>query len=224
MAFGGTTTFVDGTVLYRWMLTESEDELKALCEAEGMPCDCHAGAAGRRKEMLAERLLMKRIFGIHTPIEHNDDRKPFVADSNLHITITHARGLVGIAINHDHPIGIDVEHYRDQVLKVRRAFLSAEEQEWLASDDLVAHLIAWTTKEAIFKAVSKRDLVGNYREDIVLKKFSTPHIGEEIIHTGHFKGKDFYLHTELSDDYVTTFTCEKEAQETSRKRASKTSF
>lgn len=209
MAYEGTISFPDGTILHQWLLSETSEQLADMCRQEGLDASCEAKAESRKKEILGERMLMKTIFGIDTPIFHNADRLPYIENSHINISIAHTKGYLGIALNHHHCMGIDVEQYRRRVLGVREMFLNEAEQQWLKTDDELAHMIAWTAKEAIFKNIGQRDLVKSYRNEIMLLPYPSPHIGETITHAGCFKSEDFYLQTRLTDGFILTFTCPK---------------
>lgn len=205
MAYAGTISFADGTILHQWMLTESSDQLAQMCAEKGLDPRCDAKAENRRKEILGERLLMHTIFGIPTPILHNADREPYIENHPFHISIAHTKGYLVIAVNVHHRMGVDVEQYQRRVLNVRNAFLNEAEQQWLAATDHLAHMIAWTAKEAIFKTIGERSQVSRYRDEIMLYPFTTPIVGERIIHSGCFKQADYVLHTILTPNHILTF-------------------
>lgn len=205
MAYSGTITFADGTVLHQWQLCESSEQLAQMCEAERLDSQCDAKAESRRKELLGERLLMKVIFGVDTPILHNADRLPCIENSELYISVAHTKDYLVIALNHHHRMGVDVERHQCRVLNVRNGFLNEVEQAWLHTDDVLAHEVAWTAKEAIFKCIGERSLVNDYRGEIIVHPFITPKIGSEIAHKGSFKARDFCLTTILTDAHVLTY-------------------
>ena len=207
MAYGGTKTFIDGTVLHAWYLDEPAEQLAHLCEQEGLPTRCEAKAESRRRELLGERLLLKRIFGLPAQLEHNEDLVPQVDDCQGYISVAHTRGYLCIAMNPDHAMGVDVERYGRRVLNVRDGFLNEGEKAWLSPHDDLGHLIAWTAKEAIFKTIGNRRLVNDYRENIMVKPFVTPRVGEHLQYGGAFGQEDFHVESTLSDRFLLTFTC-----------------
>ncbi len=209
MAYASSTTFLDGTVMHGWLLEETADELLAMCAREGLSLDCNARAESRRRELLAERLLMKRIFGKRTDLLHNADMMPMLDTDDTKLTVAHTRGYLYVALNCTHAIGIDVERYDRRVLNVRDGFLNAAEKAWLAPSDQVGHLVAWTAKEAIFKTIAVRNKVHNYRENIVLKPFQTPQLQSQLVHEGTFGEQVFYLETKLNREHLFTFACNK---------------
>ena len=203
MAYGGTLSFDDGTTVHRWDLTQETSELLLRqCRDLGLDTACEARAESRRREVLAERLLLHRMGG-HDALRHNSNRAPSVAGCP-HMSIAHTRRELMIAVNPRHPIGIDLEGYRRQLLNVRRGFLSEDEQAWLAGDDLRAHAVAWTAKEAVFKLISVRALVKDYRHDIALQPFAVDESATELRHSATFGGASITLITRLSSAGVFT--------------------
>ncbi|MDO4511482.1 MAG: 4'-phosphopantetheinyl transferase superfamily protein [Bacteroidales bacterium] len=226
MAYAGTISMPDGTILHQWMLTETAAELAQMCTAEALDATCEAKAESRRKEILGERLLMKHIFGVPTPIMHDADRRPYLEQSETHISVAHTKGYLVIALNPHHSMGVDVEQYARRVLNVRDGFLNETEQQWLSPTDQLAHMIAWTAKEAIFKTIGERSRVSSYRNEIILHPFTTPTTaqtgnsqiktgsnltptGSNLIHTGTFKNEQFHLHTILTPNHILTFSTPK---------------
>ena len=205
MAYSGITTYGDTTV-YHWSLTDETPELMARqCEELGLPSQVEARAPSRRREILAERLLLHRIAREgKVELLHDEDRAPHVPQLEGHLSIAHTRSELLIALNVAHPIGIDLEGYRERVLNVRDAFLSEGERGWIAAGDLRAHVVAWTAKEAIFKAISKRSLVKSYRDDIVLLPFELSASTTRLHHEARFGDMAFALTTHLQPDAAFT--------------------
>ena len=47
MAYAGTISFADGTVMHQWLLIESSSQLAEMCVNEGVSALGGAGAGGR---------------------------------------------------------------------------------------------------------------------------------------------------------------------------------
>lgn len=154
-----------------WQLDEEAPQLLALCREAGIAVeDLMAMPVKRQREKAAERLLLHRAFGHPVTLFHNPQGAPFVDGEDVNISITHTMQLVALAINDSQVIGIDAEQMdRRQVLKVRDKYLNATEQQFLAPDDLAAHVVAWTAKEAIIKA--ERNSAIDWTEGITLEPF-----------------------------------------------------
>ena len=138
-----------------WRLVEETSQLVALCREAGIACEDLAELPDKRqREKAAERLLLCRAFGRPVVLCHDEQGAPSVKDETTNISITHTIHMVALAVNDSQVIGIDAEQAdRKQVVRVRDKFLNAGDQSFIAPDDLTAHVIAWTAKEAIIKEV-----------------------------------------------------------------------
>ena len=116
--------------------------------------------------------MAKQIFaengknGMYREVTHSDSGAPLLADSEQRISVTHTPGLLAVAMLPKVPgadlnrfslrtaLGIDAEHKnREQVLKIRGKFLSEKELTMIPDDDVEKNILAWTVKEAVFKAI-----------------------------------------------------------------------
>lgn len=110
-------------------------------------------------------------------IGHFSTGAPFIFGSTSRISISHTNRILAVASLPKTPetdlsrfsprsaMGIDAELLdRSQVLKIRERFLSDRELEMIPKDDLPLHIIAWTSKEAIYKAALTPGL--DFREGI----------------------------------------------------------
>ncbi|MCH5224483.1 MAG: 4-phosphopantetheinyl transferase family protein [Muribaculaceae bacterium] len=113
--------------------------------------------------------LAKQIFCEQGPdyrvIDHFPNGAPFLEGYPGRISLTHTSHFLAVAtlpktpeINLDGftpraAMGIDAEPLdRAQVLKVRDKFLSPEEMKFILEEDLQMNIMAWTAKEALYKA------------------------------------------------------------------------
>jgi hypothetical protein len=79
--------------------------------------------------------------------------KPFIQDCPVAFSITHAYGIVGVAVSGNHPVGLDIEKIRPMRENfAARYFNNAEQAEILSASDPDEALIRlWTAKEAVGK-------------------------------------------------------------------------
>ena len=169
-----------------WRLVEETSQLMALCRQAGISCEDLAELPDKRqREKAAERLLLCRAFGRPVALCHDKQGAPSVKDETTNISITHTIHMVALAVNGSQVIGIDAEQAdRKQVVRVRDKFLNAGEQSFIAPDDLTAHIIAWTAKEAIIKAERNSSL--DWTDGISLDPFTVPELDfDEITFTAH---------------------------------------
>ena len=155
-----------------YLRLEEAPQLLALCREKGIPVEDLAGLPPKRqREKAAERLLLCEAFGRPVTLTHTEQGAPMVEGSDMNISISHTMRLVVLAIDPEHVIGVDAEQAdRQQVIKVRDKFLNANEKQFIAPDDLAAHIIAWTAKEAVIKA--ERNSAIDWTEGICLEPFT----------------------------------------------------
>ena len=155
-----------------YLRLEEASRLLALCREAGIVVeDLLELPVKRQREKAAERLLLREAFGRPVSLRHDEQGAPFVEDSDVNISITHTPLLVALAVDDRHIIGIDAELMdRQQVLRVRDKFLNASEKQFITADDLAAHIIAWTAKEAIIKA--ERNSAIDWTDGICLEPFA----------------------------------------------------
>lgn len=94
------------------------------------------------------RLIAEHI-GADARVIHDADGAPSLADSPLHISISHSAHFAALAVDESVRIGVDIEEPRlEQLRRVVSKFLAPEElPRWESR-----LLQAWTAKEAAFKA------------------------------------------------------------------------
>lgn len=157
---------------FLWRLEEEALQLLAMCREAGIPCDDLLGEpVKRQRERAAERLLLCHAMGRPVGLIHTEQGAPIVEGSDVNISISHTPHLVVLAIDPTTIIGVDAEQAdRAQVLKVRDKFLNTNEKQFIRPDDLAAHVIAWTAKEAIIKA--ERNSALDWTNGITLDPFS----------------------------------------------------
>lgn len=117
-------------------------------------------------------------------IEHFENGAPYLEGYAGRISISHTSHLLVVAALPKTPevkldefnlraaMGIDAESLnRKQVLKIRTKFLSEEEQLAIPEDNLESNIIAWTSKEALYKIAFKPGL--DFRNNIKITKLPT---------------------------------------------------
>ena len=189
--------------LYTWQMTEHSDDLLQMCANKRLPVECHAKAESRRREILCERLLLNHIFGANVTLLHNPDRAPYVLATSHNISIAHAKDRLCIAVSNT-PVGIDIETHRPRVLNVRDGFLNHHEKQWIHPTNVIAHLVAWTAKEAVFKVISNRSLITDYSNQIKLSPFEINGAPVTLSHRCAFNSINFNLFTTVNDHYIFT--------------------
>ena len=92
-------------------------------------------------------------------IERTDKGKPFLAESNVHLSVSHSEDMLVVALS-DEEIGIDLQHKRQvNIGRIASRFFSRDEVEYLAEqndtnkngEQVEAFFHLWTRKEAFAK-------------------------------------------------------------------------
>lgn len=146
-------------------------------------------------------------------IGHFKNGAPFLFGTTTRISVTHAGHLLAVASLPKTPeadlsqfsprtaMGIDAEKLdRSQVLKIRDRFLSDAEKEIIPADSLEANIMAWTAKEAAYKAAFCEGL--DFRQGIIIE--SMPVLDRHINRPGEIivLGK---VHVNIPEDKGESF-------------------
>ncbi|MBD5360852.1 MAG: 4'-phosphopantetheinyl transferase superfamily protein [Bacteroides sp.] len=92
--------------------------------------------------------LIRSRFGADVRLIHDADGAPCLIGADEEISISHSRHYAALMVSTEGRCGVDIEEPRiEQLTRVRAKFMTPE--ELAAPIDL---LMAWTAKEAVFKA------------------------------------------------------------------------
>ncbi len=107
----------------------------------------------RKKEWLTTRILLTEMFEKRKLISYSENKKPYLKDSNLNLTISHSSHFVAIIISNHYQPGVDIEHISERVQNIKHKFLSTTELSWCNTIPLLT--ACWSAKEAVFKIFEK---------------------------------------------------------------------
>ena len=177
----------NNTRIYIKALPQDIEPLLAQCSPLIIEKISNSSSARRKREIIASHLLIKEIFGEGVTITHDENGAPLLNGAQGYISISHSATEIAIAINSHHPIGIDIENWRDQLIKVKSRFLSQSEMEVYNTPQLM--LKAWTIKEAVYKVAQSPGI--SLADDIMLP----PSIEGNIAKANTLNGtKEFQIH------------------------------
>jgi len=183
-----------------WRITETEEWFTArlkLHAEEEQQLDRIKG--DRRREWLAARHLVHLMSGRteRTPFYKDEHGKPYLKDSDWHISISHS-GKLSAAIAAPFHVGIDVQHFVSKIDRIASRFMSEAELENLSSKFRLEHMhVYWGAKEALYKIYGRKKL--NFRNHILISPFEYKKAGgifKGRIVNGHFD-EIFELHYEM---------------------------
>lgn len=142
--------------------------------------------------------ILSEAEGNYRAIEHYDNGAPYFDGISQRISVSHTSHCLAVAslpktpdidlssVNPLTALGIDLEKAdREQVLKIKDKFLckdefgllpSIEEIEKATAEDIEQYILAWTCKEALYKA--GLGMAPDWREDYRIVKL--PHIASSM--------------------------------------------
>ena len=150
-----TSPLFEGVIdFFFWEITETVEDLLALFAhpdymRKGLK-DFSSNIT-RQKEWLATRLLLKEALGDDVTISYTVSGRPFLIGSTQHISISHTRKYVLLALAQE-PFGVDIEVWGSRALRLQQKFLSPDEACLLHSkeaDKIAVRL--WSAKESCYK-------------------------------------------------------------------------
>ena len=200
--------FLDGNIqVFTWQIEETLEDLKSNImlstvdqERLKMRKSVH-----HQKGFLATRKLILHA-GIDSGfVRYNPNGAPFLI-SGKHLSITHSKTQVGIAIG-DHSLGFDIEEYHLKIQNIALKFLHKKEYYAIESHNPIETLTRiWTAKEALYKALnipgisfSKQLLITPFQADQT-KGYAEVRMGGEL--------RKFSLDFILNKDHCATLAVE----------------
>ena len=195
-----------------WKMDESAEALRAMLpeatweELLALDGNPRLSSDARQKEWMTSRLLVKELIGQTCGITHDTSGAPRLADSSLHISISHTRGYAAIILSDMQRTGIDIEYTSDRVRKIRSRFLSPEEESFIdPQTDTQQLLICWCAKETLYKIIGQEGIDFSTHLHIHPFRYSEP---EGILHVHESKTKQqhaYTLHYQVRPEFILTY-------------------
>lgn len=99
-------------------------------------------------QRFASRLLLAEMLGEMPKVNKTEHGKPVLTEIDFEVSISHTEGYAAILLG-PNKLGVDVQHFKPNVLKVRDRFLDKNELEM--AQDIETTTLFWAAKEAIYK-------------------------------------------------------------------------
>ena len=160
-------------------------------------------------------MLLYTVLDRQVHISYNEQGAPLLPDyEGLHISISHTKGYVAIALSETAVVGIDVEQierldtsnqFNDKetvprVEKVRSRFMRNDEY----AETIVGMLLHWSAKETVFKVLGREGV--DFQDEMKVQPF------DETQYEGDFQLEDlkeddtYIIYYKVFDDFVLTYT------------------
>ncbi len=191
-----------------WCIKETEAELASLLKSQDYELEFRNPV--KKLEWLGSRMLAEKVAkDLSIPfagIAKNEVGKPYIKNSNAHISVSHSYPYVAVQISLMGNVGIDIEKPASKICKVaNRVFNKNERLD--AGDSLEKNCIYWCAKEALYKIYSKRGL--SYADNLHIEPFTLGQKGElkaTIVTLGF--NQNVTLNYLVEEDIVVVFTKE----------------
>lgn len=119
----------------------------------------------RDTESYAVQSLLNEHFGYHVELRHLDNGKPYLPYEALHISISHTKGRIALALSYN-PIGIDIEPISPRLQLVTPRILTpetlAQTKTYSPEQQYKLYHLLWTAAEALFKLVPESTLISDF--------------------------------------------------------------
>ena len=160
----------DSTSVAIWKIEESRDELLSLLSHHEWVQNIYSiKSESRVLEILCARILMKELMGEEKEVYYNQSGKPFLADKSHHISVSHTKGYVAVAVNKIKHVGLDIEQISEKIRRVQSRLIA--EGEYIDKDNELIHLLLhWSAKEAMFKFIDVEGV--NFLNHLFVDRFT----------------------------------------------------
>lgn len=191
-------------------ISETSDELLDLLEHKDwyLPRIRQMMTENRKREWLTVRVLLKALAGEEKEIAYTESGKPYLADRSYHISISHTKEYVAVALSKHHFVGIDIEYISPRIQKIKDRFMSDEERTGISPENEIVHsLLHWSAKESMFKALNEPAV--DFRTCLHIQPFVPEITGWSSFNAFETKTRKqhrFVIHYEATEDYVVTVT------------------
>ncbi len=135
----------------------------------------------RKREFVATRILRHQLFGFEH-IHYDEHGAPYI-ESEGFISVSHCKNTVGIALNKEFQVGLDLEMQRPQINTLAHKFLSNDERRIFDVADPLELTRIWSAKEALYKLAGRKKII--FAKELLLEsKYHNVYQGK-IINPDH---------------------------------------
>lgn len=182
-----------------WNIQETFLELPYL-SPEPFPAQLHPI---RQAEWIVGRILVKSLcekFEIpYLGVSKHDTGKPYLPESEAHISISHSFPIAAAMIHLKKPCGIDMERPRIKHDLVKMKYLHSSEMEY--QHDLNKICAIWCAKEVIYKIFGRKLL--SLKDEIKVSFDSDNLMKGKILKRGY--EDTYHIHYEWVKEYLLAY-------------------
>ena len=193
-------SFLKNIVLSIWSIEESED---FFLSQMNLTKNCKKRlevikSPHKRKQFLSVRSLIKLNDVELTDLYYDKFGAPHLK-SKKYISISHTNNFSAIAISNN-PVGVDIEHYREKIKKIKHKFINHAETKLIDINSLRDLTVVWSVKESIYKLYKKQGL--SFKNNINIKSVSDDFKNCSILVEDLDKKSFFNSENIIHSDYI----------------------
>jgi 4'-phosphopantetheinyl transferase len=160
---------------------------------------------GRRQQFCAARLALAHLCETTPQLSYSNTGAPQLKNYRG-VSLSHSDKYAAAMLSKKHNVGIDIEGYREQTMRLSKRFLGTQELKTLADlNDLKRTTTYWSAKETLMKLHDRLDL--DLRRDLKIEPFK---LQERFLSKGFIKLHDqwtsYPLFIELNSDFCLCFS------------------
>lgn len=118
----------------------------------------------RKKEFVATRFLREQIFG-KTSIHYDTVGAPYILNEGF-ISISHADNCVGLMLNKNFKVGLDLEDITPQAKRLQQKFLNENEKNKFDITCDKEMSMCWSAKEVLYKLAGRKGI--DFKKELIL--------------------------------------------------------
>lgn len=188
-----------------WHLSESLEELLAQITLSTEDRTTLNGFKldKRKKEWACTRLLLNQLLNHYPEIKYTDNGKPFLTNSDLHISISHTQNFVAVSLS-SALTALDIELNSPRVEKAASRFMHEEEWEFIKTNKTTYLTIIWCAKETLYKYFDEYGVI--FKDHFRIKSFNleSDHCFEShCCYQNH--NENLQLNFEVTPNYVLVY-------------------
>lgn len=151
----------------------------------------------KQLEFAASRFLRTSLFGLKQ-IHYSEVGSPYIETEGF-ISLSHTRGLVGLAHSPVFNVGLDIESVREKAVALHTKFMHPSEAAFFQPDSAFDMSLLWSFKETLFKLADRRGV--HFSTDLIIRKESDRYFGTiNQFHQLH----EYELTHQLFEQYLIT--------------------
>ena len=191
-----------------WQTNETIDELLEFVKLNKYDLNIFSSFTHETRKLhwLSARALLKEFLpNENLKIVYDSNSKPFIDNSNYHISISHSHEKVAIIISNKSKVGIDIERMKHNIERLKEKFMSDEELKNINGVNNSEKLyIYWGAKESLFKIYGKGNVI--FAKNLFIESFDYKAKGEVLsqINIGNFK-ENYKIFYEEINEYMLVY-------------------